>query len=273
MAEHDALTPDEVGEFYDDRGWLWEIFMGQNLHIGYWDDKSPGVDPKDRLTDVMVERVGIGPGQRLLDVGCGRGRPAIRLAKSTGASVKGITVSADQVEGATREAEAAGVAERVDFERADAMALPFGDATFDAVWAMECVMYLTDRQKAIEEMQRVLVPGGVLVLSDYAETMPLSPEWRDVLAESFTVDALPTPQDYLRMLTSAGFTVQHDEDAGYHLRRSAARIDRTVEENYHKVVSKGGAEFAAEFKAMIGKVAQLERDLLGYRIITALKSA
>ncbi|MGW0792644.1 SAM-dependent methyltransferase [Streptomyces sp. NPDC002911] len=273
MAEHQALTPDEVGEFYDDRGWLWEIFMGQNLHIGYWDDEAPDTDPKDRLTDVLIEQAGLTPGRRLLDVGCGQGRPAIRLAEATGGEVTGITVSAEQVATGTELAHEAGVADRVRFERADAMDLPYPDGSFDAVWAVESVMYLSDRQTALKEMHRVLAPGGVLVLSDYAESVELSDEWRKVLVEGFTVDSLPTPEQYTRMLTTAGFTVERDYDAGTHLRKSAARIDRIVEENYDKVVTKGGAAFAEEFKEMIGKVSRLERDHLGYRIITARKSA
>ncbi|GAA1101045.1 hypothetical protein [Nocardiopsis metallicus] len=55
-SEQDSMRPDEVGEFYDDRGWLYEIFMGQNLHIGWWDEVQPELDPKDRLTDVLIER-------------------------------------------------------------------------------------------------------------------------------------------------------------------------------------------------------------------------
>ncbi|GHA77983.1 SAM-dependent methyltransferase [Streptomyces termitum] len=270
MAEK-ALTPDEVGEFYDDRGWLWEIFMGQNLHIGYWDDADPDVDPKDRLTDVLVERVALGPGRRLLDVGCGQGRPAIRLAAATGCDVLGITVSADQVETGTRLAREAGVADRVRFERVDAMELPYEDGSFDAVWAVETLMYLSDRGAALREIARVLAPGGVFVLADYTETGTLTEEWRAVLTEGFTVDGLPTAEAYTRMIGEAGLEIAHHEDATPHLRRSAARIDRLVADNYPKVVEKGGREFAEEFRAMIGKISELERNLLGYVITTARK--
>ncbi|MGW7348722.1 SAM-dependent methyltransferase [Streptomyces sp. NPDC054854] len=273
MAEHQALTPDEVGEFYDDRGWLWEIFMGQNLHIGYWDDEDPGTDPKDRLTDVLIEQVAPRPGGHLLDIGCGKGRPAIRLAQAGGGKVTGITVSTEQIEAGTELAREAGVSDRVTFERADAMELPYADGSYDAAWAVESVMYFSDRQKALQEIHRVLAPGGVFVLSDYVESVELDAHWRKVLVEGFTVDSLPTPEQYVELLTAAGFVVERDYDAGEHLRKSAARIGRIVEENYEKVVAKGGQAFAEEFKQMIGEVSELERDHLGYRIITARKPA
>jgi len=268
-----ALTPDEVGEFYDDRGWLWEIFMGQNLHIGYWDGEDPDTDPKDRLTDVLIERVGLRPGQRLLDVGCGQGRPAVRLARAAGGEVLGITVSADQVAKGTELAREAGLADRVRFERVDVMEMPYGDGSFDAAWAIESLMYLADRPAALREIARVLAPGGTFVLADYTEAGDLTEEWRKVLTEGFTVDSLPTAAEYAQMFAEAGLEVVHQEDATEHLRRSAARIDQLVADNYAKVVEKGGAAFAEEFKTMIGKVSRLERDHLGYTIVTARKRA
>ncbi|UGY93014.1 methyltransferase domain-containing protein [Streptomyces gobiensis] len=276
MAEQEtqeALTPEEVGEFYDDRGWLYEIFMGQNLHIGYWDDADPDTDPKDRLTDVLIEQVGLRPGQRLLDVGCGTGHPAVRLAAATGGEVTGITVSAEQVATGERLAAEAGLAGRVRFEQADAMELPYPDGSFDAVWACESVMYLSDRMRSLHEIARVLAPGGVFVLSDYTENEALTEEWRAVLSEGFTVESLPTAGQYPRMLRTAGFEVVRDYDATPHLRRSAARIERLVADNYDKVVEKGGREFAEEFKEMISRVGELERDHLGYSIITARRMA
>jgi cyclopropane fatty-acyl-phospholipid synthase-like methyltransferase len=274
MAQRKTLTPEEVGEFYDDRGWLYEIFMGDNLHIGYWDDADPDTDPKDRLTDVLIEEVGVRPGQRLLDVGCGRGRPAIRLGKATGAEVVGITVSADQVSKATELASEAGVADRVRFELVDAARLPYGDGSFDAVWAVEALMYLGDRPAALREIHRVLAPGGVFVLSDYteAEATPLSAEWRAVLTEAFTVPSLPTAKKYDEMLSAAGLAIVRSIDATPHLRRSAERIDRIVAEKYDLVVERGGRKFAEEFKTMISQVSKLERDHLGYVIVTTRKS-
>ncbi|MEU1677395.1 methyltransferase domain-containing protein [Streptomyces roseifaciens] len=266
-----ALSPDEVGEVYDEKGWLWEIFMGQNLHIGWWDDEAPEVDPKDRLTDVLIEQVALRPGQHLLDIGCGQGRPALRLAEASGGEVTGITVSAEQVAAGTEAAAGAGLADRVRFALADVSELPYADGEFDAAWAMESLMYLGDRPAALREIARVLKPGGVFVLSDYVESAELDEEWRKVLLEGFTVGSLPTADQYVEMITAAGLTVERNFDATAHLRRSAARIDQLVADNYDKVVEKGGVQFAEEFKEMIDRVSKLERDMLGYSVITVRK--
>ncbi|WP_017571005.1 SAM-dependent methyltransferase [Nocardiopsis halotolerans] len=267
--KQDSMRPDEVGEFYDDRGWLYEIFMGQNLHIGWWDDARPGVDPKDRLTDVLIERTPVSAGQRVLDIGCGTGHPALRLAAATGCDVVGVTVSADQVETAERNAREAGLGKRAEFRLADAAELPFDDDAFDAVWVVETMMYVSDKEGALAEARRVLKPGGTLVLSDYTERTELSDQQREALKEGFTVASLPTAEEYGRLFAKAGFTVARTTDATSHLVRSAERIERVVEEHYPTVVERGGREFAEEFKAMISQVSVLERDHLGYTVVEA----
>ncbi|GHF81258.1 methyltransferase type 11 [Streptomyces griseus] len=272
MTTYESKTADEVGEYFDDRSWLFGL-SGFNLHIGYFDDEKPDTDPKERHTEVMIEAAELGAGSRLLDVGCGFGRPAVAAAKTTGAQVLGINVSAEQVRQGQKLAEEAGVSELVSFEQADGMALPYPDGSFDAVWASEAIMYMSDRPKALREIERVLVPGGRFVLSDYAEREDLSDEQRTALKEGFTVEALPTIEGYRGLLLDAGLEITRFEDATAHLHRSAARIPEVLDEKYAYIAERGGKEFADEFKEMLSKVGVLEGEVLGYVIAVGRKAA
>lgn len=265
MTEGTSMTAEQVGDYFDDRSWLFQL-NGFNLHIGYFDDKDPGTDPKERHTDILIEEVGLGKGRRLLDIGCGFGRPAIRFAQRTDAEVLGINVSAEQIKKANELATEAGVADRAKFEVADANKLPYADNSFAAVWVVETLMYLPDRLRALKEIHRVLEPGGTLAISDYVENEDLSDEQRKALAEGFTVDSLPTAAQYGHLVAAAGFTTVRTEDATPHLHKSAARIPQVLADNYDLIAEKGGKEFAEEFKEMLSKVAVLERDNLGYMI-------
>jgi ubiquinone/menaquinone biosynthesis C-methylase UbiE len=271
MTTYESKTADEVGEYFDDRSWLFGL-NGFNLHIGYFDDTKPGTDPKERHTEVMIEAAELGAGDRLLDVGCGFGRPAVAAARATGARVVGINVSAEQVRQGRTLAEEAGVADQVTFEQADGMALPYPDDSFDAVWASEAIMYMSDRPKALREIERVLVPGGRFVLSDYAERTELTAEQRVSLKEGFTVEALPTIEGYRDLLRGAGLEITRFEDATSHLHRSAARIPEVLDEKYAYIAERGGKEFADEFKAMLSKVGMLEGQVLGYVIAVGRKA-
>ncbi|MBG0789884.1 MAG: methyltransferase domain-containing protein [Desulfovibrionaceae bacterium] len=109
------------------------------------------------LTDRAAEAMGVLPGWRVLDVGCGLGATVARLRARYGAKAYGVEPSAAQVE---RGAIRSGVI------RAGGDCLPFGDGTFSAVFC-ECVLsLLPDPRAGLREFHRVLLPGGFLALSD-----------------------------------------------------------------------------------------------------------
>ena len=161
--------PEEVGEYFDrNHEVLTTIYRG-NMHYGYWDgpeDDSGFEAATTRLTDVVIEKLGLEAGARVLDLGCGVGRPAVRLAEVTGAEVVGISVSKKDVEQANARSAAAGLADKVSFRHADAMELPFEDESFDAVFALGSMGHMPDRVVVLREVARVLRPGGRVVLTD-----------------------------------------------------------------------------------------------------------
>ena len=99
--------------------------------------------------------------RRVLDAGCGSGRLTVALA-AAGAEVTGIDTNAGQLAEARRRAEEAGVAltlREADFNAA----LPFADASFDAVTSRLALMAARDPVATLTELRRVLEPGGRLV--------------------------------------------------------------------------------------------------------------
>ncbi|BCT91857.1 hypothetical protein LYSHEL_08810 [Lysobacter helvus] len=102
-------------------------------------------------------------GLRVLDVACGEGYGSALLARSA-AHVQGVDISADAVRHARERYGAAG---RVEFTEASAAALPFADATFDAIISFETIEHIdADLQaRMVAELRRVLRPDGFLVLS------------------------------------------------------------------------------------------------------------
>ena len=117
--------------------------------------------------DKFLEWLDLSPGKRLLDVACGAGGPALRIAAVTGCSVVGIDVHEQAVTTASSLAAQRGLAERSEFRVADATGpSPFSDATFDAITCIDAINHFPDRPQVIADWARLLKLDGRLLFTD-----------------------------------------------------------------------------------------------------------
>lgn len=128
-----------------------------------WSERPPVRNTTSLATSaLMLATFDLRPGMRVLDVACGPGEPAVTIAAGI-AAVDGQVVATDLVDEmlamARENARERGVT-NITFQQADAEALPFPDASFDAVTCRHAIMLLPDAPQALREMRRVLVPGG-----------------------------------------------------------------------------------------------------------------
>ena len=174
-ANDDAWTEEGILEYY----------WGEHIHLGYYTDedmaKGAGtligcnvkdfIEAKFDFVDKMLEWSECPPEPaRVLDVGCGIGGTSRHLAKSLGpkSQVQGITLSPNQRDRATALAKEQGV-DNASFQVMNALAMDFEDDTFDLVWACESGEHMPDKKKYVEEMVRVLKPGGRLVIATWCQ--------------------------------------------------------------------------------------------------------
>lgn len=108
-------------------------------------------------------------GMHVLDVGCGGGILAEELARR-GADVTGIDMSVSSLAAANRHASAMSPRLAVRYAACDALALPFADASFDAIVSSDFLEHVPDLGRCVREMARVLRPGGVLAFDTINRT-------------------------------------------------------------------------------------------------------
>ena len=146
----------------------WRLDRSMALHYGYWDWSTWTFGQALKKTnDVLIKRAHIKPGERVLDAGCGVGGSSIHLARFPGCEVMGVSLCENQVRSARRNAKKKGVSDRVSFHCLNYMETGFEDSSFDVVWAIESSCYADDREAYFREMNRLLKPGGRLIIADF----------------------------------------------------------------------------------------------------------
>ncbi|MCR5453694.1 MAG: bifunctional demethylmenaquinone methyltransferase/2-methoxy-6-polyprenyl-1,4-benzoquinol methylase UbiE [Bacteroidales bacterium] len=105
----------------------------------------------------------------ILDIAAGTGDFSILEAQRTQAQITAIDISQKMLDVAILKAEKNGLAERITFQKADSLAMPFADNTFDAATVGFGVRNFVDIPKGLSEIYRVLKPGGRLVVLELSE--------------------------------------------------------------------------------------------------------
>jgi SAM-dependent methyltransferase len=107
----------------------------------------------------LVDQLRLGPGMHVLDAGCGPGTQTLALASAAeGMMAAGVDASHIMIDEAARRARESGL--DVTFEVADVAALPYPDASFDAVMAQTLFEHVSDPVAVTTELRRVTRPGG-----------------------------------------------------------------------------------------------------------------
>jgi len=115
----------------------------------------------------FISRLNLQTGMKVLDVACGSGNLALPAARM-GAVVTGVDIAPNLVKQARENAERAGL--RIQFDEGDAEALPYVDASFDAVVTMFGAMFAPRPELVAAELKRVCRPGGFIAMANWTPT-------------------------------------------------------------------------------------------------------
>lgn len=264
---------DAVGTRYDELAQAGTTeALGGNIHAGYWDSDAehvPMAAATDRLTDLVAERLALLPGQRVLDVGCGNGFPAVRIAEAHDVHVTGITVSPQEVTRATELAARSPAGDRVTFRLADAADPPADLGAFDAVFAIESLLHLSDQAGALSRLRGFARPGARLVVADLCLREPFTGDGEAVLAgmsRTLEIAGINSEQQHRAGLEQAGWDLLELLDIGESVRASyehAASAFRRIAASAPPAAA-GDILAAADLMSAFGK-----SPSSGYVLITA----
>ena len=271
--KRDAATT-RVKEFYDGPAdTIYRTTWGENLHLGFPREAGDSHHAAmQHATELMAAQASLNETSRVLDLGSGYGAPARFLASRFGCEVTGLNVSEVEIEEAERQTRDAGLEASVSFERGDFHDLPFSDDSFDVVWSQDSLMYGADKRRILEEVERVLKPGGVLDFTDILASRDLGVEDRDRLYARVRTPEMWDTERYLAELIDLNFKIRRVEDWSQHVAASYAWARGEANAKREELESKVGAELVqGTLDGLEFWVDMAERGKVGWALVVAQK--
>jgi MPBQ/MSBQ methyltransferase len=179
-------------------------------------------------TAELAHGLGLAPGMRVLDVGCGIGGPSRHVAATCGCHVVGLDLTEECCTTAALLADRVGLGAQVAYRQGNALAMPFEDASFDATYTQHVAMNIEDKAGLYAEVRRVLKPGagfGIydLLQGEGGEVLLPAPWARDA-----SISFLVRPEALRALLQAAGFELlswrETAAEAGLWVEQMKARI-------------------------------------------------
>lgn len=154
-------TPESVGAFYDAQTDNFVKVYGEVIQAFRTHDLS-------NLLNYQIEAMGLQPGMKVVDAGCGVCGPATYFAQHAGVTVDAVTVSKVQVEQGTAKVMEKGLEGKVNIHLGDYHRLPefLPKDHYDAVYFLESFGHSSTKEKAMDAALEVLKPGGMLYIKD-----------------------------------------------------------------------------------------------------------
>jgi len=269
-----------IREHYDQLNLLYRAFWGEHIHHGLF--RRPGmsrVEAQIALVEELVAFAEIPDACEVLDVGCGIGGSSLWLAEHRGCRCDGISLSAAQVETANASARRGGFDDRVRFRVEDANDLSsIPDASYDAVWCVECSEHVHDKEALCRAWGRIVRPGGRVALCAWCEADDVSAAdreaWIEPIHSGMLLPGMFSAAAYAGALRAAGLENARARDITEDVTETWDRIAKIVERPEVRILVKAATPsvraFVDSFRAMREAFAN---GTLRYAMVTAGKPA
>jgi cyclopropane-fatty-acyl-phospholipid synthase len=241
----------------------------------YWTSDAPDyglADAQRDKFDLVCRKLGLRPGQRLLDVGCGWGSLSLHAAEHYGVRVTGVTLSREQQAFASGRAGDEGLADRVDVRLQDYRDV--SDGPYDAVVSLEMGEHVGQANYPVYAAQllRQLKPEGRLLLQQMSRTA--THPGGGAFIESYIAPDMhmrPVGQT-VDLLESAGFEVRDVHALREHYVRTVAAWYETFEKRWDEAVALVGEEVARVWRLyFVGGALAFGEGRMGVDQILAVK--
>jgi len=179
----------------------------------------------------LIKLSGFTADMHILDIGCGIGGSARRLADVVGCHVTGVDLSEHYITTADALSGLVSMQDSVKFQASNALDLPFYDEHFDGIWSIQMNMNIHDKLAWLKELYRVLKPGGRLVLYEVCANVNTPPYFPVPWAQDATMSDLVIPDRFRETIIQAGFSIEAWQDKTDLAYEAFAQVPQPTDEN------------------------------------------
>jgi SAM-dependent methyltransferase len=239
---------DDADRFYE------KVWGGEDIHIGIYDDPGTSIRSASHKTvELMAAQLtGIDESTRVIDLGAGYGGSARYLARTFGCTVTCLNLSERQNERNRLLNEEQGLDHRIEVVHGSFEDIPRPDGALDLAWSQDAFLHSGQRQRVLQEIHRVLAPGGELIFTDPMQADDCPAGVLKPVYDRLELDSIGSFAWYRQQLHALGFDEIRCIPMVNHLRSHYDRV---------------GTELAMRQNDLLGEISldYLERMLVGLK--------
>jgi sarcosine/dimethylglycine N-methyltransferase len=239
---------DDADRFY------FTIWGGEDIHIGwYQSDDEPIAAASRRTVRKMADRLQnhLQNGGRVLDMGSGYGGAARYLADRFDCQVMALNLSEAENDRCRKLNSEQGYS-AIDVVDGSFEDVPAEDASFDVVWSQDAILHSGNRNRVIEEVSRVLRPGGVFLFTDPMQADDCPKGVLQPILDRIHLETLGSPEFYRQQCAAQGLEEVEFIQATEQLVNHYSRVLHETESRHDELVTQVNAEYVSRMKSGLG---------------------
>ncbi|WP_156819623.1 methyltransferase domain-containing protein [Pseudonocardia sp. HH130630-07] len=226
------------------------VWGGEDIHVGLYERPDEEIAAASRRTVArMAEIAGVTAGTRVLDLGAGYGGAARQLARGLGASVHCLNLSPVENERNERLTGEQGLSGLVTVATGSFEQVPVDDGSVDVVWSQDAFLHSGHRDRVLDEIARVLTPGGRAVFTDPMAVDGLDQSSIQPILDRIALSTMATPGFYTGGLERRGFTGVRFHDHAGQLPTHYRRVREELVAHEHELVPAISGGYLTAMKA------------------------